>query len=144
MKPPNDPYQLQPGGYGLGAVRTRLLITGRGTPGPLTFGGREATVKCCGVTVAMPRGYSRVPTSSIDQSVNTGTFLALPEAMLPAWLLRLGSSSADRARKGRSRRSTPRPGKPAAWGRAAARLRGRCCNARRHRGGYRCRVAISR
>ena len=35
----------------------------------------------------------------------------------------LGSSSADRAGMGRSRRSSPRPGKPATWRRAAADLR---------------------
>jgi hypothetical protein len=33
----------------------------------------EATTKCCGVVVAMPRGNSRAPPPSIEQHVNTGT-----------------------------------------------------------------------
>ncbi len=42
----------------------------------------EATVKCCGVTVAMPQGQSWAPPSSSESTVNTGTvsILALHRA----------------------------------------------------------------
>jgi len=57
----------------------------------------EAMVKCCGVAVAMPRGYSRMPTSLSDQSVNTGTFPVLPELRTrPACVVGLGPPSTDR------------------------------------------------
>ena len=87
---------------------------GRGTPWLLTFGGREATVKCCGVAVAMPRGYSRVPPSSSDQSVNTGTFPALPGAVssrgeTSGWVHRrpIGSGEGGAAVVLRGRESRP-------------------------------------
>src|SRR5437867_99287 len=41
-----------------------------------------------------------------------------------------GTSSADDPATGQSLRSTPRPGKPATWGREAASLHGGCWNAR--------------
>ncbi len=61
-------------------------------------------------------------------AVNTGTFPVLPVAVLPARIHGLGPPSTDRVGKGRSRRSTPGPGKPVTWGRAAAvtRREGHC------------------
>ncbi len=38
---------------------------------------REATVKCCGVGVAMPQGQSWAPPSSSESTVNTGTVSVL-------------------------------------------------------------------
>jgi hypothetical protein len=43
------------------AVRTRLLITGRGTSGPVDVAGREAMVNVCGVVMAIPQGHSWPP-----------------------------------------------------------------------------------
>jgi hypothetical protein len=53
-------------------------------------------VKVCGVAVVMLRGYSRAPTSTIDQLVNTGTVPVLPRAAYPSWISGLGPLSADR------------------------------------------------
>ena len=51
----------------------------------------------------------------------------------------LGASSADRVGTGRSRRSTPRPGEPVTWGRAAAVSRREGgCNAERCTGEWWC------
>ena len=77
-------------------------------------------MKVCGVAVAMPPGYSRAPTPTIDQSVNTGTVPVLPWAAHPARISRLSQPSADQAGTGRSRRSSPSAGKPRTWRRAAA------------------------
>ena len=46
---------------------------------------REATVKCCGVAVAMPQGIE-LGSSLVERiAVNTGTVLVLPAATRPAW-----------------------------------------------------------
>jgi hypothetical protein len=55
-KSPLTDHQLQSGGYGLGAVRTCRLSGGGELLDRHVFTGREATVKVCGVTVAMPQG----------------------------------------------------------------------------------------
>jgi hypothetical protein len=65
VKPPKMSHQLEPDGSGLGAVRA-CLTHGWATPDWLRRPVREATVKVCGVAVAMPRGYSRAPPSSSD------------------------------------------------------------------------------
>lgn len=81
----------------------------------------EATVKCCGVGVAIPQGQSWAPPSLSELTVNTGTVPVLAcVSAHPVQGPGLGPSSADRAGTGRSRRSTPSPGKPDTWGRAAA------------------------
>jgi hypothetical protein len=144
LKPPKVP-----------SARTWRIWAGSGACSPCAMAGnsrvvvfqtiREATVKCCGVAVAMPRGYSRVPTPTSDQSVNTGTSPALPapdasSAGEPGWAHRLST----RLWEGRSRRSTPSRGEPGTWGRAAARSQGRFCNVRRIRGGCPGRVASAR
>lgn len=82
--------------------------------------------------VAMPQGHSQAPPSSSGTTVNTGTVPTSPRRLLPAGPPGMGASTAGRLGTGRSRRSTPRPGKPAAWGRAAAvSRRDGCCNAGR-------------
>ena len=47
---------------GWGAARIRAAV--RRTPGPVYIAGREATVKACGVTVAMLQGHSWAPNPS--------------------------------------------------------------------------------
>ena len=60
-------YRLQPGGYGPGAARTRSLHCGAGNSGAgLWMSAGEATVKGCGVAVAMPQGQSWAPTSTSE------------------------------------------------------------------------------
>jgi hypothetical protein len=53
--------QLKSGGYGLDRGAHPSLITGGNSCPGLCRLGWEAMVKCCGVAVAMPQGYSRVP-----------------------------------------------------------------------------------
>jgi len=50
----------------------------RGTPRNVGGTEGEAVVTCCGVATAMSQGPSRMPPSSSDQQVNTGTVLGLP------------------------------------------------------------------
>jgi hypothetical protein len=50
----------------------------RGTPLPVRFSGREATVKACGVVVAMLQGQSWAPTPSSGPRVNVGTIPTVP------------------------------------------------------------------
>ena len=81
----------------------------------------EATVKCCGVAVAMPQGQSWAPPSSSESSVNTGTVSA--SALPPRYQrggLGLGPPSTDRVGTGRSRRSTPSRGEPAHMGKGGS------------------------
>ena len=52
------------------AVRTRAM---RGTPAPVNVAGREATLKGCGVGVAMPQGHSWAPPPLNGSRVNVGT-----------------------------------------------------------------------
>ena len=80
------------------AARTRD-DTLRGTPGLGDVAGREATVKVCGVGVAMLQGHSWAPTPSNGSTVNVGTISAVPfptgsllvggkarrRLMLPGW-----------------------------------------------------------
>lgn len=79
-----------------------------------------ATVKCCGVAVARPRGYSRAPTPTIEQRVNTGTVPVLPPHHVSNVVRGLGSPSADRSGTGRSRRSTPSRGEPVHMGKGGS------------------------
>jgi hypothetical protein len=61
LKPLKRYASSNPVDTGWFAARTRPLITGRGTPGQFYIASREATVKACGVTVAMPLGQSWPP-----------------------------------------------------------------------------------
>jgi hypothetical protein len=58
-------HQLKPGGYGLGSDAHPIASAVWGTPGLVNVAGREATVKVCGVAVAMSQGHSWAPSSSI-------------------------------------------------------------------------------
>jgi hypothetical protein len=54
---PRKINRLKPGGYGPGAVRTHADGIGVGNFRAVVWvTAREATVKCCGVAVAMPQG----------------------------------------------------------------------------------------
>ena len=106
------------------AGRTRrapvCLITGAGNSPTCRRDCGEAVVTCCGVATAMSQGSSRVPPPSSDQQVNTGTVPGLPGSSRPAtsvtgWAHRLLTGRG----MGRSRRSSPRPGEPVTWRRAA-------------------------
>lgn len=78
--------------------------------------GGEATVKACGVAVAMVQGHNWVPIPSKGSAVNVGTVPVLPgvgrNQRHMAWL---GSWPAERAGTGRRTRSSPGAGKPPAW-----------------------------
>ncbi len=72
---------------------------------PVDVAGREATVKVCGVAVAMLGGHSWTPILSNGWEVNVGT---IPPVPLPAsiWLVgRRGSLPADAGGMGRRTRS---------------------------------------
>ena len=49
-----------------------------GTSGLGEVAGREATVKVCGVAVAMPQGHSWAPHPSNGSTVNVGTLAVVP------------------------------------------------------------------
>ena len=53
-------------------------------------------------------------------TVNAGTARSCLIAVHPAWMVGLGSSSADRTGAGRSRRSTPSRGKPVHMGKGGS------------------------
>src|SRR5450759_4539713 len=80
--------------------------------------GREAPGKACGVPGARRQGNSWTPPPSTGRMVNVGTSVRLPSRPGRQWA---GPSSAVGPAMGRSRRSSPRSGKPATWRRAAAR-----------------------
>lgn len=58
---------LKPGGYGPGAVRTRVGEIGMGNfRAVMWVAVRKATMMCCGVVVARPQGQSWAPPSSSE------------------------------------------------------------------------------
>ena len=77
LNAPQESHQLESGGYGLGSS-AHLRGNVRGTPRPVDVAGREATVKACGVVVAMLQGHSWAPTPSSGSRVNVGTILDAP------------------------------------------------------------------
>jgi hypothetical protein len=96
-----ESHQLEPGGSGLDSsahLRDNgddivVCVAGRGTPGLGDVAGREATVKACGVAVAMLQGHSWAPTPSIGSAVNVGTIPAVPD---PHRHLRCGGNARRR------------------------------------------------
>ena len=64
-KAPQATHQLKSGGYGLGCGAHRPARAGRELLRRVDSLRREATVKACGVVVAMPQGQSWAPTPSI-------------------------------------------------------------------------------
>jgi hypothetical protein len=73
-------HRLEPGGSGPEATRTGLPDHGGGELPGMSAGRWGGVVTCCGVATAMSQGPSRVPPSSSDQQVNTGTTPGLPGA----------------------------------------------------------------
>jgi len=88
-------HQLEPDGSGLGsdAHPHDVDVVVRGTPGLVRLAGREATVKACGVTVAMLQGQSWAPTPSNGLRVNVGT---IPTAPSPTSSLLAGGKALRR------------------------------------------------
>jgi len=62
---------------GWAAVHARRVLVGDFWAG-IDVAGREATLKCCGVGVARPQGYSWAPTPSNESRVNVGTVRRRP------------------------------------------------------------------
>ena len=68
------------------AVRTRRRWRCGELLGRVDVAGREATVKVCGVAVAMLQGQSWAPPPSNGSAVNVGTIPAVPSpAGQPGW-----------------------------------------------------------
>jgi len=109
LKAPQETLQLEPGGSGLVSNAHPHGEAVRGTPWLGDVAGREATVKACGVTVAMLQGHSWAPTPSNGSTVNVGTIPAVPS---PASSLLVG---------GKARRRLMLPG----WGGGPVVVRGR-------------------
>jgi hypothetical protein len=124
LNAPQESHQLQPGGSGLDCsahpIGMAKSVAGRGTPGPVDVAGREATVKACGVAVAMMQGHSWAPTPSNGSGVNVGT---IPPVPFP------GSSQLPGGNAHR------RP-MPAGWGGGPVVVRGR--ESRSHGEGVQC------
>ena len=106
LNAPQEIHQLEPGGYGL---ESSAHPPRRATPGLDYVAGREATVKVCGVAVAMLQGHSWSPIPSNGQGVNVGTTSAVPS---PASRQLVG---------GKARRRLMPPG----WGGGPVVVRGR-------------------
>ena len=109
LNAPQETLQLASGGSGLVSSAHPLGVVGWGTPWLGDVAGREATVKACGVVVAMLQGHSWAPTPSNGSTVNVGTILAVPS---PAGSLLVG---------GKARRRLM----PSRWGGGPVVVRGR-------------------
>ena len=108
LNAPQETHQLQPGGSGLDSNAHPHEVV-RGTLGSVSLAGSEATVKACGVAVAMLQGQSWAPTPSNGSRVNVGTISAVPS---PVSSLLVG---------GKTRRQLMLPG----WGGGPVVVRGR-------------------
>ena len=78
LNAPQALRQLKPGRSGLVSNAHPHGIAMWGTPWLVNVAGREATVKACGVAVAMLQGQSWAPTPSNGSTVNVGTIPAVP------------------------------------------------------------------
>jgi hypothetical protein len=68
----------------LGQAAARTPAFGREElPGGFMSSAGKATVKACGVTVAMPQGHSWAPTPSNGEIVNVGSFSTVPPCRPP-------------------------------------------------------------
>jgi hypothetical protein len=101
-------HQLEPGGSGLGSGAHPRAYA-EDSPSRIMSSAGEATVKDCGVTVAMSQGHSWTPHRSIGSRVNVGT---IPAAPFPASSQPVG---------GKARRQLM----PSGWGGGAVVVRGR-------------------
>jgi hypothetical protein len=86
-------HQLEPDGSGLGSNAYSHDVVVRGTLGSVRLADREATVKVCGVAVAMLQGQSWAPTPSNGSRVNVGT---IPVAPSPTSSLLVGGKARRR------------------------------------------------
>ena len=78
--PQDETTDPKPGGHGSDrTAHPPSPLARRGTPGLGDVAGREATVKVCGVVVAMVQGHSWVPIPSKGSRVNVGTVLVFPD-----------------------------------------------------------------
>ncbi len=77
LNAPQVTHQLEPGGSGLESNAYPHEVV-RGTLWSGDVADREATVKDCGVAVAMLQGHSWAPTLSKGQRVNVGTISTVP------------------------------------------------------------------
>jgi hypothetical protein len=113
-------HRLEPGGSGPEATRTRLPHHGGGElPGMSAggWGGRGDVLRGShGDVAGVESGASSVERSA---SAHGNRPWPAPLSASPTWPGGLGTPSADRPGTGRSRRSSPRPGEPVTWRRAA-------------------------
>jgi hypothetical protein len=77
LNAPQETQRLEPGGSG---PQSSAHLHGyvQGTPRPGEVAGQEATVKACGVAVAMLQGHSWAPTPLKGSRVNVGTVPTVP------------------------------------------------------------------
>ena len=120
LTPLKSPASSNPVDLGWYAVRTNIIGCWE-LRGGLRSLASEATVKACGVAVAISQGHSWAPHLVDRFAVNVGTTVRLPcRRAQPGAAGRVGASSADGHMVGRRGRSSPSGGKPRAWRRAPA------------------------
>ena len=110
---------------GRSATRTRPMMSGGELPRPVANAGREATVKACGVAVAMSQGHSWAPTLLNGHEVNVGTVRPVPRK--PALRRPRGKARCRLmpAGRGARTRSSFEIGKAESHGEGVQRVRGR-------------------
>ena len=92
LNAPQETRRLEPGGSGpQNSAHTHKVV--RGTPRSGEVADREATMKDCGVVVAMLQGHSWAPTPSMVSGVNAGT---IPVAPYPASIQLVGGKARRR------------------------------------------------
>jgi hypothetical protein len=107
LNAPQESQRLEPGGSGPRSSAHPHDVWGTLWSGDVA--GREATVKVCGVAVAMLQGHSWAPTLSTGSRVNVGTTPAVP------------SAASSQLAAGTARRRSMLPG----WGGGPVVVRGR-------------------
>jgi hypothetical protein len=117
---------------GRGAVRGSCFVEGP-TPWPHLVVGVEATLKVCGVGVAMLPGYSWVPAWLIEQQVNVGTVRGrpIPDSQSGE---RAGPLPTEGHRVGRRSRSSPSTREACTWRRGPVIQQWRMLECRERRG----------
>lgn len=85
LNAPQVTHQLEPDGSGLGCSAHPPGWTGRELRDWLDSLVTEATVKACGVAVAMLQGQSWAPIPSNGSKVNVGTTPAVPSRLATSW-----------------------------------------------------------
>jgi len=113
-------HRLEPGGSGPDATRTRLPHHGGGELPDMSAGlrgGRGDVLRGShGDVAGVESGASSVERSMGEHG---NRLWSAPWSTSPTWPGGLGTPSVDRSGMGRSRRSSPRPGEPVTWRRAA-------------------------